>query len=103
VIDAPPVLPVADPGILSGIVDGVVLVVRAGKTQRKIVQQAKALLRQAKAKLLGCVLTHAEYYIPGYYYRYANKGRGDAKAASLTLAASAAAPATATTSDEGAP
>ena len=95
VIDAPPVLPVADPGILSGMVDGVVLVVRAGKTQRKVVQQAKSLMRQTKAKLLGCVLTHVEYYIPGYdrYYRYADKGRNGSRAQGLTLAAPAAAPA----------
>jgi len=83
IIDAPPVLPVADAGILSGLVDGVLLIVRAGKTQRKVVHQAKALLRQTKAKLLGCILTHVEYYIPGYYryyrYRSAEQRRDAAK------------------------
>lgn len=70
VIDAPPVLPVADPGILAAQADGVLLVVRAGKTQRKTVTQAQALLAQMKAKVLGCVLTHVEYYLPGYYRYY---------------------------------
>ena len=72
IIDAPPVLPVTDPGILGAIADGTLLVVRAGRTQRKVVRQAQELLRQTKAKLLGCVLTHVEYYIPGYsrYSRY---------------------------------
>ncbi|MBI3997024.1 MAG: CpsD/CapB family tyrosine-protein kinase [Candidatus Omnitrophica bacterium] len=78
IIDAPPVLPVADPGILAAHADGVLLVVQAGKTQRKTVTQAQALLRQMKANILGCVLTHVEYYLPGYYryyhqYRYGTK------------------------------
>ncbi|PIQ84105.1 MAG: capsular biosynthesis protein [Candidatus Omnitrophica bacterium CG11_big_fil_rev_8_21_14_0_20_63_9] len=91
VIDAPPVLPVADPGILAAQADGVLLVVRAGKTQRKTVLQAQSLLRQMKANVLGCVLTHVEYYLPGYYryyhqYRYGvvkdKDGNGKAAAGS---------------------
>ncbi len=71
-MDAPPVLPVTDPSILASVADGVLLVVRAGKTQRKTVVQAQRLLQQAKANVIGCVLTHVEYYLPGYYryYRY---------------------------------
>ena len=84
ILDAPPVLPVADPSILSGLADGVLLVVRAGKTQRRVVLQAQRLLQQAKANLVGCVLTHVEYYLPGYYryyqYRYGTKeGNGRAE------------------------
>ena len=79
VIDAPPVLPVADPGILASLADGVLLVVRAGKTQRKTVTQAQALLAQMKAKVLGCVLTHVEYYLPGYYRYYHYYRYGAAK------------------------
>jgi receptor protein-tyrosine kinase len=83
IIDAPPVLPVADPGILAGQADGVLLVVRAGKTQRKTVAQAHALLKQMKANVLGSVLTHVEYYLPGYYryyhqYRYTAKNKKEA-------------------------
>lgn len=72
IIDAPPALPVADPGILAAQADGVLLVVRAGKTQRKTVLQAQELLKKMKANMLGCVLTHVEYYMPGYnkYYKY---------------------------------
>jgi capsular exopolysaccharide synthesis family protein len=81
VIDAPPVLPIADPGIIAALADGVLLVVRAGKTQRKTVVQAQALLKQMKANTLGCVLTHVEYYLPGYYryyhqYRYGTSKEG---------------------------
>ena len=70
ILDAPPVLPVSDPSILANHADGVLLVVRAGKTQRKTVAQAYALLEQVKANIVGCVLTHVEYYLPGYYRYY---------------------------------
>ena len=72
IVDAPPVLPVTDPGILASQADGVLLVVRAGKTQRKTVIAAQELLKKARANLLGCVLTHVEYYLPGYakYYQH---------------------------------
>ena len=78
IIDAPPILPVTDPGILGAQSDGVLLVVRAGKTQRTVVKQALELLKHSKAKILGSILTHVDYYIPGYYryyhyYRYAPK------------------------------
>ncbi len=72
IVDAPPVLPVSDPGILAAQADGVLLVVRAGKTQRKTVLAAQELLKKMQANVLGCVLTHVEYYMPGYarYYQY---------------------------------
>jgi len=84
VIDAPPVLPVADAGILAAQADGVLLVIRAGKTQRRTVLQAHEHVKMMKAKLLGCVLTHMEY-LPGHakYYQYqrAASADGNGKAA----------------------
>jgi capsular exopolysaccharide synthesis family protein len=81
IIDAPPVLPVADPGIISAQVDGILLVVRAGKTQRRTVLEAKDMLQKMKANVLGCVLTHVEYYLPGYhrYYQYYRESAKDGK------------------------
>ena len=72
VLDAPPLLPVADPGILASQADGALLVVRIGKTHRKAVLEAQGIITKLKAKVLGCVLTHVEHYLPGYerYYRY---------------------------------
>ena len=72
IVDAPPVLAVSDPGILAAQADGTLLVVRAGKTQRKTVLAAQELLKKMRANVLGCVLTHVEYYLPGYarYYHY---------------------------------
>ena len=72
IVDAPPVIPLADPGILGSLTDGAVLIVRAGKTQRKMAQQALSLLEQANVKTLGCILTHVENRAPEYIYRYAS-------------------------------
>ncbi len=70
VLDTPPVIPIADSSIISAQADGVLMVVRAGKTQRGVVKHAQELLDQAKANLLGYVLTHIEYYVPEYIYKY---------------------------------
>jgi len=86
-IDTPPVLAVADTGILASQADGVLLVVRAGKTQRKTVAQAQGLLEQVKANLLGCVLTHAPYYLPTYYQYYGESKQEPARHAAEPIAA----------------
>ncbi len=71
-IDAPPVLSVADPGILSELVDGVLFVVRSGLTQRRTINEALTRLSRLKANILGCILTHTQEYLSGYakYYRH---------------------------------
>lgn len=70
ILDSPPVVPLTDPSILGGLTDGVVLVVRGGKTQRTMVQYAISLLAQARVPTLGCILTHMETHVPEYIYRY---------------------------------
>ncbi|MGY1774401.1 polysaccharide biosynthesis tyrosine autokinase [Geodermatophilus sp. SYSU D00804] len=56
VIDAPPLLPVADATNLAVIVDGTVLAIRYGKTHKQQVRQAQATLQRVGAKTLGLVL-----------------------------------------------
>ena len=46
------------------------MVIRAGETQRGIVNRATELLNQAHAKIIGHVLTGIEYFVPDYIYRY---------------------------------
>ena len=70
ILDTPPIVPVADAGIVCSLADGVVLVIRAGKTQRDIVKHATELLAQSNSNMLGYVLTHVEYHMPEYLYRY---------------------------------
>ena len=55
-IDAPPLLPVADASGLAVIVDGVVLSVRYGSTRSEQLQQARAMLDQVGARTLGVIL-----------------------------------------------
>lgn len=59
-VDAPPVLAVTDAALWASQVDGVVLLVNAGSTQRDQAQRAKAVLEGVQAKLLGAVLLNAE-------------------------------------------
>ena len=57
VIDAPAAAPLADVGILTPLVDSVMLVVRAGITSKPAIQDALAVIDQGK--LLGAVLNEA--------------------------------------------
>jgi capsular exopolysaccharide synthesis family protein len=54
VLDTPPVLPLADVGVLAPLTDGVLLVVRAAVTQKPLVERALAAFDQGR--LLGLVL-----------------------------------------------
>ena len=72
-IDSPPVMPLTDPCILGSIVDGVILVMQAGRTQRHIIKHAESRLLQAQAKTIGYIMTNVEYHLPQYLYRYVHK------------------------------
>ncbi len=69
-IDTPPVIPVTDAVIIGSNVEGVLLVIKAGHTQRGMVSRAVELLVQAHSNIIGHVLTGIEYFIPEYIYRY---------------------------------
>ena len=76
ILDTPPVLATADAGILGSLADGVLLVVRAGQTDRSAAQRATAQLASSGARVLGVVLNdpsgkvsqYGDYYYP---YEYA--------------------------------
>lgn len=74
IIDSPPLMNVTDPAILSTMVDGVILVVQAGRSTRDIVRRAKQDLRSVGARIFGVVLNNVdlkrEGYYDYYYYRY---------------------------------
>ena len=75
VIDSPPVLAVADPTITAGKVEGVLLVARAGITNRDGLRHAGERLQQVKAQIIGSVLNGADLAGRGYYqytYQYGN-------------------------------
>jgi non-specific protein-tyrosine kinase len=58
-LDAPPVLGVTDAAVLGAKADGVLLVVRAGKTRRDHAERARDLLEKARVRIVGVTLTNA--------------------------------------------
>ena len=69
ILDSPPVQVAAETGVLSKFVDGIVFVVRYGKSSRKVIQET--LEKIDKEKLLGVVFNGFEgKYTSEYYYKY---------------------------------
>jgi capsular exopolysaccharide synthesis family protein len=73
IIDAPPIMGLADVPILSTVVDGTMLVVEGAKTRRNLVRDALKRLHFARARVVGCVLNkyHTRHTAYGYGYSYA--------------------------------
>jgi non-specific protein-tyrosine kinase len=77
IIDSPPIVPVTDAVVLSARVDGVLMIVKSGRTRRRHLAKSMEMLAQADATILGAVLNDAGRHVRyGYYYRY---GRGRKK------------------------
>jgi succinoglycan biosynthesis transport protein ExoP len=71
VFDSAPVNAVSDTLVLAPHVDQTILVVRSGKTPRRVVVRALSLLRKAGAKMAGFVLNRLPTgRTAGYYYYY---------------------------------
>lgn len=71
IVDAPPVIPVSDALLLSNEADGILFVLKAGKTQKRMAQRAMELLDDNRSKLLGAIINNVKGALPYYYdYRY---------------------------------
>jgi len=71
IVDSAPVIPVSDPMLISSVLDGVILVMLAGRTPRNVAVRAKNILLDADANLLGVVVNNMSEVLPYYYdYRY---------------------------------
>jgi len=68
IIDSPPVLGLADALVLANMAQAVLLVVDAGNTRTRSVENALQRLRQARANVLGTVLTKYGSGSSGYNY-----------------------------------
>lgn len=86
ILDAPPLLPVTDSGLLAGLADGAIVVMEVGGTFKEQARLCAKVLNQVDARLLGVVLNRASkrqigsvYYGYGYgnyghsYYYYGNE------------------------------
>lgn len=78
-LDTPPVVAGPDAAILGSMSDGVVLVVRAGHTEREAGQQAVRQLNAVGARIVGAVLNDPDGALPKYssYYSYQYKYYAD--------------------------
>jgi len=75
IIDSPPVLGLSDSLVLCTLVDGVIMVTKAGSTPKDAAIQARKLLQGVNAKILGVVLngiTEADLKYGSYSYYYSN-------------------------------
>ncbi len=70
VIDTPPVLTLTDPVLLAVQADCVLLVVRSGSTRKDALRNARNLLAQVKARVLGVVINAVDPNDPDHYYYY---------------------------------
>jgi capsular exopolysaccharide synthesis family protein len=82
IVDVPPVIPLADVGVLAPQCDGVLLVVRAGATPKPLIEQA--LNTFDAERLLGVVLNESgggepEYGYGGYEATYARPAAAGAR------------------------
>lgn len=70
ILDAPPVLGLADALVLGNLVEGTLFVVSAGDTRRAFAQGAIKRLRTGQTRILGAVLTKFDSRSHGYGYGY---------------------------------
>jgi len=70
IIDSPPIVPVTDAAILSTLVDGTVLVVRAFKTTKDLARHAVRALHDLGVTKAGAVLNAVNFSRHEYKYRY---------------------------------
>jgi Mrp family chromosome partitioning ATPase len=69
VIDGPPVVESPNAASLAAQVDGVVMVLHAGRIKRPVVTRAVEVLRKNGGRVLGTVLNRRVHEIPGFIYR----------------------------------
>jgi polysaccharide biosynthesis transport protein len=83
VIDSPPLLGFAEPLEIAALADSVIIVARAGRTNRSAVASVVEQLKRVRANVIGIVLNGVRadmssqyyYYSPRYYSHYTSRDR----------------------------
>jgi succinoglycan biosynthesis transport protein ExoP len=70
IVDAPPVMAVADPVTLTPLVDGVLFLADAHNARRGVIEAARRQLDQVDARIIGAVLNNFDAAKAGSYYYY---------------------------------
>jgi protein-tyrosine kinase len=69
ILDGPPLPSFSESKIICNKVDGVVMVVEAGKTRKQVALRAKKEIEKAGGTVLGVVLNKRKYHIPKWIYK----------------------------------
>jgi capsular exopolysaccharide synthesis family protein len=69
ILDSSPVTQSSETRVICAKVDGVVLIVEAGKTRRQVALKAKDEIERSGGIFLGSVLNKRKFYIPNWLYR----------------------------------
>jgi Mrp family chromosome partitioning ATPase len=72
IFDSPPTSAVTDPAVIGNVVDGVILVVKGGKTTRDAAGHAKRQLASANVRILGVIVNEIDFSSSSYGYQYYN-------------------------------
>ena len=93
VFDTPPALVVTDAVVVATRVDGVIMVLDAGRTRRGMVKRLAEELKRVRANVLGFVLNRVKiregsYYYYQYYYYYSEDGKRESRRSSKKRATS---------------
>jgi capsular exopolysaccharide synthesis family protein len=75
ILDSPPMLGFAEPLHMAAVVDGVILIARAGRTDRKAVASVISILQKLRANVLGIVLNDVHKMMNDSYYHYADTAK----------------------------
>ncbi|HQU83159.1 MAG TPA: polysaccharide biosynthesis tyrosine autokinase [Pyrinomonadaceae bacterium] len=70
VVDSPPIASFTDGVLIASMVDGVILVVNAGKSSKQVIRRSKQLLSEIGAKIFGVVLNNVNLRSQDNYYYY---------------------------------
>lgn len=75
IFDSPPVLVVTDATVIAPRIDGVIVVLEAGRTPRDAIRRLKELMDVAQANIIGAIFNKissksSSYYYYYYYYHY---------------------------------
>lgn len=75
IVDAPPLVNVADGALIASLCDGAILVVNSAETSRTLVRQSLNQLERSSCRLLGMVLNKTEVTSRAYYRYYGKYGK----------------------------
>lgn len=78
IFDSPPIIPVTDAAILGTKMDGIVMVVKAGETDREALVRSRIILENVNANILGVLINgiKSDYMYGSYYYHYSYSEKG---------------------------